>query len=184
TDCPISKKFRTMTCRLTLCFLILAACQTGHGMESPVAAEIVNVPDERRDWGMPIGNVRVRFANGRREMWTRQGRCLLVRRSASGLVGWSRYTSRNLHDEPVNNILRVMIAPERWMDFQAGSFIQAWDFAENDTSVVVHSAGRHGPGTVLRFSLKTGNQTGSARVGAPAAKLPAWAQAYAGDRNR
>lgn len=167
-----------MKCLLTTFLLVLAACISGTAAEKPVAAEIVDVPAERRDYGTPIGNVRVRFADGHAEMWTRQGRCMELRRSASGRVGWSRYTRRNSHGEPVNNVLRVMVTNSRWQDFQAGPFIRDWDFAEDDESVVVISGGRHGAGIMQCFSLKTGKPTGGVKESAAKEELPEWARKF------
>jgi hypothetical protein len=101
-----------------------------------------------------------------------------LRRSASGLVGWSRYSNRNAYGEPVNSVLRVMLTNSRWQDFQAGPFIRDWDFAEGDTSVIVISAGRHGPGIIQRFSLKTGKLTGGVKESASSEEMPEWARKY------
>ncbi len=164
---------------LTNCLLFLASGLAGVAAERPVAAEMVDVPAERRDYGMPIGNVRVTFADGHTEMWTRLGRCMELRRSASGLVGWSRYTTRNAHGEPVNNVLRVMVTNSRWQDFQTElPFIRDWDFAEEDESVVVVSGGRHGAGIMQCFSLKTGKLTGTVNEATKKEKMPEWARKF------
>lgn len=175
----------TMKHLLTTCLLFLASSLAGTAAEKPVAAEMVDVPAERRDWGLPIGNVRVTFADGHSEMWTRLGRCMELRRSASGLVGWSRYTRRNSYGEPVNNVLRVMVTNSRWLDFQTGlPFIRDWDFAEEDESVVVVSGGRHGAGVMECFSLKTGKQTGGVKESAAKAEMPEWARKFLERRER
>lgn len=170
---------------LTTCLLFLASGLTGAAAERPVAAEMVDVPAERRDWGLPIGNVRVRFAGGHAEMWTRLGRCMELRRSASGRVGWSRFTRRNSYGEPVNNVLRVMITNSRWLDFQTAlPFIWDWDFAEEDESVVVVSGGRHGAGFMQRFSLKTGKLTGTVKESAAKAEMPEWGRKFLEGREK
>ena len=167
-----------MKCIIATCLLFLTSCLTGNAAEMPVAAEIVDVPAERRDYGIPIGNVRVRFADGHSEMWTRLGRCMQVQRSAAGRVGWTRYTNRNLHGEPVNNVLRVMTANGSWQDFQAGPFIREWDFAIDGASVVVLSGGRHGAGMLHRFSLKAGELTGVVKESTRKEELPDWAMEF------
>ncbi len=174
-----------MNLLLTTCLLFLASGLAGAEAERPVAAEIVDVPAERRDYGAQIGNVRVRFADGHAEMWTRLGRCIELRRSASGRVGWTRYTNRNHYGEPVNNVLRVMLTNSRWQDFQAAlPFIREWDFAEDDESVVVLSGGRHGAGVMQCFSLKTGKLTGTVKEGAAKEEMPEWARKYLEEQER
>lgn len=174
-----------MKLMLTTCLLILATCVAGPAAERPVAAEIVDVPAERRDWGLPIGNVRVRFADGHAEMWTLQGRCMELRQSASGRVGWSRYTRRNSHGEPVNNVLRVMVTNSHWQDFQAAlPFIRDWDFAVGDEAVVVVSGSRHGAGVMQCFSLKTGKLIGTAKEGASKEVQPEWARKFMEGREK
>jgi hypothetical protein len=148
----------------------------------PTGAEIVDVPSERRDWGEPIGNIRARFADGHTEMWTRLGRCMHVRRATSGLVGWTRYTARNSYGEPVNSVLRVMLTTDRWKDFAAGPFIENWDFADGDTTVIVKSRGRHGPSNIRRFSLKTGELLDATSGSDSYADTPGWAKPFADDR--
>jgi len=166
-----------------LVFSLFGACSaTGIASDIPVSAEIVDVPSERRDWGEPIGNVRVKFADGHSEFWTRLGRCIHVRRSESGHVGWSRYTGRNSYGEPVNNILRVMVSSERWIDFQAGPFIEDWGFAEHDSTIIVKSRGRHGPSMIHRFSLETGKLLDSTKGSDPYKDTPDWAKPFADDR--
>jgi hypothetical protein len=65
-----------------------------------------------------------------------------------------------------------MVTAESWKDFQAGPFIEDWGFADGDTTVVVKSRGRHGPSTIQRFSLKTGQFIGSTKGSAPFAEVP------------
>ena len=168
---------------LVLALLLCSpCCATSLAADMPVSAEIVDVPSERRDWGEPIGNVRVKFADGHSEFWTRLGRCMDVRRSDSGLVGWSRYTERNSYGEPVNSVLRVMVSNERWMDFQAGPFINDWNFADHDSTVIVKSRGRHGPSVIQRFSLKTGKLVDSTKGSSLYSETPDWAKPFADDR--
>lgn len=134
---------------------------------------------QRRDWGQPVGNIKVKFADGHSEFWTRLGRCLHVRCSPSGLVGWSRYTFRNSYGEPVNDTLRVMASTERWIDFRAGPFIEDWLFADQDATVIVRSRGRHGPSTIQRFSLKTGDLLDATKGSALYSETPDWAKPLA-----
>lgn len=152
--------------------------------EMPVSAEIVDVPSERRDSGHSIGNIRVRFSDGRSENWTRLGRCLHVRRSSTGLVGWSRFRGRNSYGEPVNSVLRVMVTTTKWKDFKVGSFIEDWNFADRDSTVIVKSRGRHGPSQIHKFSLKTGKLIAQAKGSERYVDTPEWAKPLADDQPR
>jgi prepilin-type processing-associated H-X9-DG protein len=169
---------------LVLAAILMASCLSpaAQGNEMPVAAKIVDVPSERRDWGEPIGNIHVTFADGHAELWTLKGRCMHARHASSGLVGWTRYSSRNSYGEPVNNIVRVMISSDHWHDFQAGPFIEDWSFTDNDTTIVIKSRGRHGPAAYRQYSLSTGKLIAAAKGITPFAELPAWAQPLADDR--
>ncbi len=171
---------------LLLAVIIMVSCLSlaVQGSDMPVAAKIIDVPSERRDWGEPIGNIHVTFADGHAERWTRQGRCMHVRHADSGLVGWTRYSNRNSYGEPVNNIVRVMLSPDHWRDFQAGPFIEDWSFADHDTTIAIKSRGRHGPAVYHQYSLSTGKLIAAAKDITPFAQLPAWAQHIADDRPR
>ncbi len=152
--------------------------------DMPTSAEIVDVPSERRDYGAPIGNVRVKFADGHSEFWTRLGRCIHVRCSESGLVGWTRYTSRNRDGGPANGVLRVMVSPNQWKDFEARPYIEDWGFADHDKTVIVKSRGRHGPCHIYKFSLTTGQLIDHARGSEYYANTPDWAKPFADDQPR
>jgi hypothetical protein len=118
----------------------------------------------------------VKFADGHSEFWTRLGRCIHVRRSDTGLVGWSRYTSRNSYGEPVNSVLRVMVSTSEWRDFQAGPFIEDWLFVDHDAAVIIRSRGRHGPSHIHKFSLKTGRLIDHAKGSERYEDTPEWAK--------
>ncbi len=143
----------------------------------PVKAEIVDVPAERRDWGVPIGNVKVTFSDGHTEMWTKEGKAIHAKVSKTGIVGWSRYAQRNSHEEPVNSKLRLLLSEKDIKDFDAassGPYIEKWDFADNDTVVVIMSRGRHGPASYVKYDIRSGNLLDSAGLGLPNKTLPEW----------
>lgn len=173
-----------LSCLLTL----VSCCVAGTALSAdiiPVKAEIVEVPAERRDWGEPIGNVRVTFSDGRKEMWTREGRALLPKVAASGYVGWSRYTQRNSRGEPVNSILRVLLSEKDIKDFNAPEgrpFIEEWDFTDKDTAVVIKSRGRHGPANFVKYDLKSGKRLASVEGYKPYDQLPDWAKPFSDDK--
>jgi hypothetical protein len=96
-----------------------AGSLAGAPQSTPTSVTIVDVPSERRDYGINIGNVKVRFADGHSELWTNKGKCLIPHVSAKGYVGWTRYTSRNHYQEPVNDVLRVCFPDRTFKDFRA-----------------------------------------------------------------
>jgi len=144
----------------------------------PSEAMIVDVPAERGDYGIPIGNVKVIFDDGHSEMWTKKGRCMLLKVSASGIVGWSFYTSRNSYKEPVNDKLRILLSEKDIRDFQGGPFIEDWWFTDGDTSIVIKSRERHGPAFYAKYDLKTSKCLGTASARHDP-ELPEWAKPYA-----
>jgi hypothetical protein len=170
---------------VTLLLLLTASAFADTPTAKPKSVAIIDVPRERRDYGTNIGNIKVRFSDGHSEVWTSLGRCMYAHASPNGLVGWTRYTERNDHQEPVNDTLRVRFLDGRIKDFQAysnGPFIEEWAFADNDSAVVIKSRGRHGPAYYIKHSLRTGNIIESVEVSTPYERLPKWAQPYADDR--
>jgi len=165
-------------------FLLLVSASAFAGVPTakPTSVTIVDVPSERRDYGTHIGNVKVRFSDGHSEVWTSLGRCMDAQVSATGLVGWTRYTTRNYYGEPVNSILRVRFRDGTLKDFQHGPFIEEWAFTDNDTTVVIKSRGRHGPATYIKYSLSTQKVIDAVGRSTPYNDMPKWAQPFADDR--
>lgn len=145
----------------------------------PKSVAVIDVPSERRDYGTNIGNIKVRYFDGHSETWTSLGRCMYAHVSPTGLVGWTRYTARNDHGEPVNDILRVRFLNGRTKDFQHGPFIEEWGFVDSDSAVVIKSRGRHGPANYIKYSLRSGSVLGSISLFMPRDQMPLWAQPYA-----
>ena len=146
----------------------------------PKSASIIDVPSERRDSGISIGNVKVLFTGGHTEMWTKLGRAEIPKVAKSGLVGWITFTERNDLGWAVTNTLRVCWPPDgNHKDFttEAFPFIENWDFADNETTVIIKSRGSHGPAEFLKYRLADGKVLGEA-YGGPGHELPAWAKPY------
>lgn len=102
------------------------------------------------------------MANGHREMWTRQGKCVLARVSKSGLVGWTRGKWFHPTQGLANNT--VVIAREDKVLARITAFypfINLWDFADGDSCVIVLSRGPHGPGHFQKFRIKDGKSLGA-----------------------
>src|SRR4051812_38351714 len=110
--------------------LAVAASSLGSALAGPMptSVEIVPVVSETGDSGLPIGNIRVRFADGHSELWTKQGHCLLPKITKRGLVGWTRYEGCDQRGGLMNDSIRLMISPTRWVDFRSGCpYIDDWD---------------------------------------------------------
>jgi hypothetical protein len=150
----------------------------------PVSVRIVSVPAERRDYGEPVGNVRVRYRDGHAETWTSGGRYLMPKVSPGGLVGWCRFSMRNSYDDPMNSTVRVRFLDGRVRDFPAHErpFITRWAFADHDTALVIESMGRHGPCLYIKYRLRTGEVLGTVDISAPGDQLPPWTRAVTGYR--
>ena len=165
--------------------LLTASAFAGAPTAKPKSVTIIDVPSERRDYGTNIGNIKVCFSDGHSEVWTSLGMCMYAHISPNGLVGWTRYTTRNHYQEPVNNTLRIRFVNGTIKDFQAyanGPFIEEWAFADNDSAVVIKSRGRHGPAYYIKHSLHTGKVIDSVGLSTPYDRMPTWAQPFADDR--
>jgi hypothetical protein len=122
--------------------------------------------------------VRVTLTNGAREMWTRKGNCELPRVSKSGLVGWTHGAAFHSKGALMNPTLIVARADKVLATFQAFySFIDVWDFADADSSVIVLSAGPHGPGRLEKFQIVDGKLLDGCYESQPDA-WPEWAQRF------
>ncbi|PYL09372.1 MAG: hypothetical protein DME34_02850 [Verrucomicrobia bacterium] len=156
--------------------LLIARLVLSEPTPIPTSVAIIDVPTERRNYGTNIGNIKVTFSDGHSEMWTPAGKCMYAKVSSSGLVGWTRYTGRNAHGEPVNDVLRIRYRDRRAKDFRHGPFIEDWGFADDDSAVVIKSRGRHGPARYIKYALLSGKVIESVDIYEP---LPRWAQPYA-----
>ena len=165
-----------------LLLLLSVSAFAGAPAGKPTGVTIVDVPTERRNYGTNIGNVKVRFTDGHSEVWTSLGRCMYAHVSPTGLVGWTRYTTRNHYGEPVNSILRVRFHDGTLKDFQHGPFIEEWAFTDDDTTVVIKSRGRHGPATYIKYDLRTRKVIDAVGRSALYHDMPNWAQPFADDR--
>jgi hypothetical protein len=77
-----------------------------------------------------------------------------------------------------------MVSSSEWKDFQAGPFIEDWQFVDHDTAVIVRSRGRHGPSHIYKFSLKTGMLVDHTKGSESNADTPDWAKPLADDHPR
>jgi hypothetical protein len=123
----------------------------------PIAARIVTVPSQSNaDW-RPVGNISVTLSDHHREIWTTTGHCLLPKVSDSGLVGWTFGGVQHSRGGWMNTQLRIARDRRVIARFNVSrAFIDLWDFAENDTCVVVRCVNAHGPSWIQKFRIDTG----------------------------
>ena len=166
--------------------LLIAAAVCAASSPSPVprSASVVPVLSEQRDYGIPIGNIKVQFSDGHSELWTKDGRSLLPHVSRSGVVGWSRFVSRNVYGEPFNNLLRIHPPDRPSREFQVGRFIEDWGFSDDGVSVSIKCRGRHGPSYLYQYEIGTGKLLDSITRSVPYDGLPEWAKPFADDKPR
>ena len=140
--------------QLLLAILVLAV---GTSVVIPKSATVVDAKEDAV--GEIVGNVQVTFTDGHKEKWTKLGKSMLPKVSATGLVGWARYETLGYRNYPAFDTLRVVWPDEHHRDFQAGdSFIEAWDFADNDSTVIIKSRAGHGAPDFLKYDLATGRK--------------------------
>jgi hypothetical protein len=141
----------------------------------PKDAEIVN-PNGDTAGDNPVGNVKVHFTDGHAEMWTRRSQCIDPKVSAFGHVGWIYCIGKNDRGWRIFGALRVVWPDEHHRDFQPYyPYIEEWDFADNDTTVIIKCMLQHGPSHYLRYRLSDGQQLDEFK-GFEGAVLPDWAR--------
>lgn len=121
----------------------------------------------------------VKLSNGHRQRWTRSGHCLLPKLAKSGLVGWTYGPGKNYRGMWMNGIFRVARHGRVIREFHSAyAFIEQWDFADNDKSVILESRGAHGPCRIEKYSITTGELLGDVF----GIDLPDWAKPYGDER--
>jgi hypothetical protein len=142
----------------------------------PIAARIVTVPSQSNaDW-RPVGNISVTFSDHHREMWTTTGHCLLPKVSDSGLVSWTFGATQHSRGGWMNTQLRIARDRRLIARFNVSrAFIDLWDFADNDTCVVVRCVNAHGPSWIQKFRIDTGELVAE---GSASPDGPKWAKPY------
>jgi hypothetical protein len=128
----------------------------------------------------PTGNIEVTFTDGHSEMWTKLRHAMLPRVSSTGLVGWATFRSRNYRGYPMDDTVRICWPNGRHKDFAADEtypFIEAWNFANKDTALVIKSRGPHGAADYDLYDLSSGNILDHAH-GLFGHNLPLWAQPF------
>ena len=159
---------------LLLAVLVLAA---GTSTVLPKSATVVDAKQDAV--GETVGNVLVTFTDGHKEKWTKLGKSMLPKVSVKGLVGWAQYDVLGYRDYPVFNIIRIVWPDQHQCDFQStDSFIEAWDFADGGSSVIIKSREGHGAPDFLKYDIASGKELAHVD-GWENQILPDWAKPYA-----
>ncbi len=145
-----------------------------------VVPQSATVVDAKQDSvGETVGNVLVTFTDGHKEKWTKLGKSMLPKVLETGLVGWAQYDVLGYRDYPVFDIIRIVWPDEHHRDFQStDSFIEAWDFADKGTTVIIKSREGHGAPDFLKYDIASGKELAHVS-GWDTQILPDWAKPYA-----
>lgn len=149
---------------------------------SPKSATIVDVPAKYVGGWLIPGNVKVLFADGHSELWTKQGNCMKPLVSTNGIVGWVHFTKEDERGYFMNDTLQLRLPDGSTKDFapnKHGPFIEQWGFAEDNTAVVIQSRGGHGPALFIKYEIASGRVTGHQDGFVPDEQMPKWAKPYA-----
>jgi hypothetical protein len=165
--------------RIVTIFTALAAVYTAvaDSKPRPVATRIATVRSQSNaDW-RPVGNISVTLSDGHREVWTTTGHCLLPKISRSGLVGWTHAVVQHSRGGWMNTQLRIARDGRLIAHFDVSrAFIDLWDFADNDTCVVIRCVNAHGPSWIQKHRIDTGELVAE---GPCSGNVPEWAKPYA-----
>jgi hypothetical protein len=135
---------------------ILAVAMLG-AIPMPKDATIIDSRDTAADH--LVGNVKVIFADGHSEKWTKLGNCMQPRVSEKGMVGWARISTVDDHGEPMFCAIRVCWPDGHYktVGFDDGApYFEDWDFAAEGRAVAIKTRWPHGPDHYVEYDLETG----------------------------
>jgi hypothetical protein len=103
--------------------------------------------------------------------------CLLPKVSHSGVVGWTHAVVQHSRGGWMNTQLRIARDGRLIAHFDVSrAFIDLWDFADNDTCVVIRCVNAHGPSWIQKHRIDTGELVAE---GPTRGNVPEWAKPYA-----
>lgn len=103
-----------------------------------------------------VGDILVRWGDGRSERLTYGAHGELAKVGPGGLIGWT-WAKERFIDSWVNTHLRIQRKKRFLFEIKAAmAFIEEWAFTSE--GLVVKSRGRHGPARIELFSLSTGRR--------------------------
>jgi hypothetical protein len=161
----------TKTALVSIClsaFLAINA-QTVATVAKPIKAEVID------------GHIETVFADGHKEVLSKDKTCARPRVSAKGDVGWSTWNDTNTSGMGHSGeTLHIRFPDGTIKDFKPNSrFILDWNFADHDSAIVIASMGYHGSNFYIKYDLSTGKVLGQVDHYESDDELPAWAQSFA-----
>ena len=123
-----------------------------------------------------VGDVQVTLSDKTKETWTTDGHCELPKVSHSGLVGWTYAAGRHSRGAWMNRELRISRRKKLLISFDADyAFIEDWIFTDHNTCVLCRSRNSHGPSSIEKFSIKTGEIVDGCSGTGDRDTIPKWA---------
>src|SRR6185295_5100638 len=133
-------------------------------------------PDDEK-----IGNVRVKYEDGSKDLWTTKFNCSLPRVSPDGTVGWTVHADETKiaasYTVRPNGTLVLFRQGKVAATLKSGrGFIEEWQFVDKGERLVLVTRGAHGPADIELHDVATGKLIKSVKPGDD--HLPAWAKPY------
>lgn len=158
-----------------------AADQTGAELTKKVVSAEIVVPKGTKPDDEQIGKVRVKYADGTKDMWTTKDNCSLVRVAPDGTVGWTVHAdatkiAASYTVRPNGNLMLCRHGKVFAKLTSGRGFIEAWDFVEKGEKLVLVTRGAHGPADIELHEVATGKLLKSVKQ--DEGHLPAWAKPY------
>ena len=148
------------------------------GEMRPVSARIMWAK-EREAEPSHFGDVLVVLSSGKTEMWTSSGGCALAKVSRTGLVGWAHgsafHRTQGLMDHELVLARRKHVITRIDVEYP---FINAWDFADGDSAVVIRYGAAHGPSRIGKFRISSGKLLGECSSIEAFDAMPPWAKPF------
>ena len=148
------------------------------GKIRPISARIMWTREREAEPGH-FGDVVVTLSNNKTQMWTSSGGCALAKVSRTGLVGWVHgsafHRTQGLMDHELVLAKRKHIIRRIDVEYP---FINAWDFADGDSAVVIRYGAAHGPGRIGKFRINSGKLLGECSSIEAFDAVPLWAKPF------
>ena len=142
-----------MIARPFILLLLLAAPSIAGALKlKPTSVALVLVASPFDDFLVQTGNVEISFADGHRELLTKEGDCISPRLSSTGDVGWIRIDKSTVDVSSKTrrgrDSLVVQLLGEGRKEFfgkDDAPYLNQWAFINGGKSVALQSSGHHGP---------------------------------------
>ncbi len=166
---------------LVLPGLLCAADQKGaEATKKPVSADIV-VPKGTKPDDEQIGNVRVKYEDSTKDLWTTKFNCSLPRVAPDGTVGWTVHEDAKKiaasYTVRPNGTLVLCRQGKVFATIKSGrGFVEEWQFIDKGAHLVLVTRGAHGPADIELHDVANGKLLKSVKP--TDEHLPTWAKPY------